>query len=110
MRTNIEQQVMGSVGAIYTARQLTSRVALECYALAAAGLALLQLTWVHKIFANFANVAHQGLGSTVTYLGYAVVHTQLATQLAFIVAAAAGIALMMDLIQSLSRPQLRLSL
>jgi hypothetical protein len=109
MNSRIEQQVMAGVGVVYALRQLTSRVALECYALAAAGIALWQLTWVHKVAANFLNVEHQGLGAMGTYLSYAVVHTHPATQISLVVAAAAGIALIVDATRTLVRPHPSLS-
>lgn len=104
MQSRIEQQVMAGVGVIYAGRQLVSRVALECYALAAAALALWQFTWVHKVLANWA---HVGLGGTWQFVSYAVMHTHLPVQVALLVAAAAGIALVVDALRALSRPAQR---
>jgi hypothetical protein len=104
MQSRIEQQVMASVGVVYTARKLTSRIALEFYALAAAGVALWQVTWVHKVIANFANVERGGLGSMEQYISYAFLHTHLVTQAALVVAAVAAVLLIADALRALSRP------
>ena|SRR6185437_5962240 len=109
MQSRIEEQVMASVGVVYTARLLFSRVALECYALAAAAVVLWQLTWVHKVFANLATVGHEGAGAVGQYLSYAFLHTHLATQLALIVALAASIALVIDAARSFATPRHRLA-
>ena len=101
MQSKIERQVMASVGVVYTARLLVSRIAVELYALAAAGIALWQFTWVHHVLANWAQV---GAAHTVQYLSYAFVHTQLATQLAVVVAAIAASAFIVDAIRTLLRP------
>lgn len=104
MQRSIEQQVMASVAVIHAARRFASRIALELYALAAAAIALWQLTWVHRVFGNFLNVERGGLGSVWQYVSYAVLHTHVATQLALLVAAAAGIALIVDAVRTLARP------
>lgn len=104
MQSRIEQQVMASVAAVHTARRFTSRIALELYALTAAGIALWQLTWVHRVVGNFLNVERGGLGGIWQYVNYAFLHTHLATQLALIVALAAGIAFVVDAARTLMRP------
>lgn len=93
---------MASVAVIHTGRLVASRLALECYALALSAFALWQLTWVHKVAVNFLAVERGGLGSIAQYLGYAFLHTHLATQLALIVAVAAGIAFIIDAVRTLS--------
>ncbi len=107
--SNIESQVMASVAVIHTARLATSRIALECYALALSAVALWQLTWVHRVFENFFTVEHGGLGSMANYLSYAFLHTHVATQLTLIVAAAAGIALVVDAARSVVHPSYRVA-
>lgn len=104
MQSRIEQRVMASVGVVYAARQLKSRIALESYALVAAGLALWQLTWVHHVVANFFAVERGGLGAILRYLVVAVEHTHALTQLTLLVAAVAGVALVVDAIRTLARP------
>ena len=93
---------MASVAVIYTARKLLSRTALELYVLAVSAIALWQLVWVHKVFANFFAVEKNGLGSVATYLVYAVEHTHLAVQLTILVAALAFVALLVDFVRSVS--------
>ncbi len=100
MQSRIEQQVMASVGVIYTARKLVSRTAIELYVLAASTIALWQLVWVHKVFDNFFAVERNGMGSTLNYVATAVGHTNLAVQLTLFVAAAAFVMLMVDLAKS----------
>lgn len=96
---------MASVAVIHAARLAASRIALECYALALAAVALWQLTWVHKVFANWAQV---GLSGTWKFLSYAVLHTHLAVQLSLLVVAVAGIALVADALRALNTPRLLL--
>lgn len=93
---------MASVGAIYLARRATSTFAFKCYALLASAVALWQLTWVSRVFENWANV---GLSGTWNFLAYAVVHTHLPVQIALAIAAAAGISILADAIRSLRQSQ-----
>ena len=106
MQSNIETRVMANVGVIYAVRRALSATALKSYALVASLVALWQLTWVHKVFANWAQV---GLGGTWQFVSYAVVHTHLATQLSLAVLALAGVSLTVDVIRSLRMPQTRYS-
>jgi len=92
---------MASVAVIHAGRLLKSRVALECYALFGAVLALWQFTWVHKVLANFSIVERGGIGSMLNYVSYAFLHTHMATQLALVVAAIAALALIVDTIRNL---------
>ncbi len=105
MQSKIEQQVMASVGVIYTARKLMSRTAIELYMLAVSAIALWQLVWVHKVLDNFFAVEKHGLGSTLTYLATAVGHTNLAVQFALIVAVVAFASLVTDFVRSTSPRQ-----
>ena len=107
MQSAIEKQVMASVGVVYATRQLISATALKLYVLGASLVALWQLTWVHKVFANWE---HVGLMHTGEYLSYAVMHTHLATQVALAGAVAAGLWLAADATRSLlATPRLSLS-
>jgi len=96
MASKIEQQVIANVGVIYSARRLVSVSALKLYVLLAGCLALVQLTWVHKVFANWA---HVGLSGTPTFLTYAIVHTHPLVQLTLVVLVVAGVSLMRDLLK-----------
>lgn len=100
--SNIERQVMASVGVVYAARQLVSATALKLYVLAVAAYALLQLVWVHKVFENWA---HVGLSGTWNFVSYAVLHTNLPVQIALILMAVMGLSLMRDAIRTLLRPR-----
>ena len=101
MQSSIEKQVMASVGTIYVWRRLTNATALKLYALGISGAALWQLTWVHRVFENWAQV---GLEGTWTFVTYAVLHTGLPVKLALIVALATGISLTIEAIRTLARP------
>jgi len=96
---------MASVGAVYAARQLISATALKAYLAVGSLLALWQLTWIHKVFANWANV---GLEGTAKFVTYAFVHTQLPTQLALIVFGVAALLLVRDAVRSFSTPRFAL--
>ncbi len=102
--TKIEQRVMASVGIIYAAYLLVGGTALKVYALVLSGWTLVQLTWVHKVFENWA---HVGLSGTFQFVTYAVMYTHLAVQLTLAVLLVAGILLARDFTRSvLSQKQL----
>jgi hypothetical protein len=94
--SKIEQRVMGSVAVIYTARQFVSALAIKLYVLLTGLIALVQLTWVHKIFANWAQV---GLGGSFNFLTYAILHTHPAVQFTLIVLVVTGVSLAYDLMR-----------
>ncbi len=104
MQSTIERQVMASVGVIYTARAVLSPLALKLYAALGASVALWQLTWVHRVFENWANV---GLSGSAQFVAHAVAHTHLSVQVTLLVLAAAGLALAWDFVRPLARPQVR---
>ena len=95
---------MASVGVIYTARQALSATALKLYVALGASVALWQLTWVHRVFENWANV---GLSGSAQFLAHAVANPQFSVQLTLLVLAVAGAALAWDFARTLSRPQVR---
>lgn len=90
---------MASVGVIYTGRKLLSATALKLYVLVLAAYALVQFTWVHKVFANWA---HVGLAGTWQFATYAVLHTHLPVQIALVVLAAMSISLVRDAVRAYS--------
>ncbi len=106
MTSKIEQQVMAGVGVIYTVRTLTNATALKLYSFVAASYVLVQLTWVHKVFANWAHVGLSGTGQFVTY---AVLHTHLPVQLTLVVLAVISISLLRDAVRSLAHPNLQMA-
>lgn len=104
--SKIEQQVMAGVGVIYSAKTLVGATALKLYVLLAASWELVQLTWVHRVFQNWA---HVGLSGTFQFVTYAVLHTHLAVQLTLAVLLVAGILLARDFARSLTAPRLQLA-
>lgn len=100
--STIEQKVMANVGVIYTARQFVSAAAIKLYMLIATAIVLVQLTWVHKVFANWANV---GLGRTFQFFSYAILHTHLSVQLTLVVLAVVGVSLARDLLRPVRLPR-----
>src|SRR5665213_2035909 len=100
MQSKIEQQVMGSVGAIYIARRLTSRVALEFYALVLGALVLWRLVWVHRILSNFFTEERFGFGATANYIFVALEHAHTAALLALGVCLIAALLLVRDALRS----------
>lgn len=102
-RSDIERQVMASVGVIYAGRQLLSAAAIKLYVCAAAAWGLVQLVWVHRVFENWQQV---GLGGTWRFLTYALLHTSLPVQLTLLVLAVAAVSLVRDLFRGLSGPRL----
>ncbi len=97
---------MASVGVIYAARTLLSATALKLYAFAVAAFALVQMTWVHRVFENWAQV---GLAGTWQFVSYAVLHTHLPVQVALVVLAVLGLSLLRDAVRSLSHSGLQMA-
>lgn len=96
MQSKIEQKVMGNVAAIHTARQFVSASAIKLYILLGSLFALVQLTWVHRVFANWAQVGFKG---TFEFLSYALLHTSPTVQITLAVVLVAGILLVRDLMR-----------
>lgn len=101
MQSNVERQVMASVGTIYAVRRLMSATALKLYACLVAGYGLVQLVWVHRIFENWAQVGVQGTGQ---FLMSALLNAHLPVQLALAVLLVAGISLVRDLARLVATP------
>lgn len=102
MTSNIERGVMASVSVIYGVKALISATALKLYVLAASGVALWQFTWVHRVFANWAQV---GWAGSWQFVSYAFLHTHLPVQIATLVAAAAVLSLIIDAARSFASPR-----
>ena len=105
MISKIEQQVMASVGVVYTARRLVSASAFKLYATVASALALWQLVWVHRVFENWSQVGVQG---SAQFVWSAILHAHLPVQLALLVAIFAGVSLVRDLMRPSYTPRLAL--
>ncbi len=108
MASKIEQQVMASVGVIYGVKQLVSATAIKLYVLGMSVWALGALVWVARVEQNFMTALRGGLPKVSVYLEVALMHTSVYVQLALLVAALAGISLLVDIIRTLS-PQKRLA-
>lgn len=103
-KSRIEQQVMASVGTIYTARALVSASALKLYVCAVALYGLGQLVWVSRVLENLGRV---GIGNAAQFVFSAVLTTDFLVQAVLAVFLVAGISLMRDLVRS-SSPRLAL--
>lgn len=106
MTSKIEQQVMASVGVIYTARQFVSAAAVKLYAFVVAGVAIWQLTWVHAVVANFYEAAVHG--GAVQFVLSALTHTHVATLAALLVLIFAGVSLARELMRPVHTTRLAL--
>lgn len=102
MTSKIEQQVMASVGVIYSARQLVGATALKLYVCALSLYGIAKLVWVARVWENFSAV---GWGNAFSFASSALLHTHLPVQLAFAVFVLAGVWFAVDIIRSLSAPR-----
>lgn len=98
MSSNIEQQVMASVGVIHTTRRIFSATAFKVYTLVASIYALGILVWVSRIQENLLEVMNGGVLAVGNYVLFAVTHTSVAVQATLVVAVLAFFSLALDLI------------
>ena len=101
MKSKIEQQVMASVGTIYTARQLVSATALKLYVCALALFGIGRLVWVARVWEN---LAHVGVQNSLQFALSAVMHTHLPVQIALTALVVAGISLVADIVRKATEP------
>lgn len=99
MRSNIEQQVMASVGVVYATRQLVSATALKLYVCVLSLLGLAKLVWVHRVFENFSQV---GMENSLQFMLAAVVNTNLLVQCTLMILTIAGVSLLRDMARNVS--------
>ena len=99
----IEQKVMASVAVIFAVRQLTSRLALELYALALSFGAVGFFVSVPHVILNLESTMRGGLPSVAAFTIAAVVGTKLLVQLALILGFAGAVALFSDIVRSAGR-------
>lgn len=97
----IEQQVMAGVAAVYVARKLVSRTALECYALFVSSFCLTLFVSLSSVEHNFFAVERGGLPSVYTYIIDALIHTSLLVQGVLTVGAVALFLVLVDLARAL---------
>lgn len=102
MRSKIEQQVMAGVGVVYAARKLTSRFALECYALALSFAGAAYFVSLPHVAQNLFNVTSGGFPSVETFVLAAVLHTKLVVQIAMAVGLASVLLIGADMVRSSS--------
>lgn len=105
--SKIEQQVMAGVAVAYALRKLTSRTALECYALFVCAFIVTFFVSLPHVFQNLLSVAEGGIPTIMLFLFSAVVGTKLLVQVALGVGAVALMTLARDLARA--RPQVRLA-
>jgi hypothetical protein len=109
IQSSIEQRVMAGVGVIYTARKAFSATMLKLYVFVLAMLGLWRLVWVTRIEQNFLQVMRGGAVAEGNYAVYAFVHTHLAVQITFAIAAVALVLFVADLVRSVSTPRQHLA-
>lgn len=102
MSSNIERQVMASVGVIYTARQLFSRTAFKLYVCVASLWGMGQLVWVSKVFEN---LSHVGFNGFMNFVFSAVLNTDTLVQLVLAIFAIALFSLAFEFFRPLSSGQ-----
>lgn len=102
MQSKIEQQVMASVGTIYTTRRLTSASALKLYVCVASLWGLGQLVWVARVFENLSRVGVEGAAQ---FALSAVTHAHLPVLLVLAVLAVTGASLLRDLLRLTTAPR-----
>lgn len=103
---NIEQQVMASVGVIYTARRLTSMTAFKAYALAVSFAGIAAFVSVSNVMQNFASVLQSGgVDRILNYVLVAVTQTTLPVQLALLMGTMALLSLAVEMVRSVTQPR-----
>ncbi len=103
--SKIEQQVMAGVGVVYTARRLSSPLAIKLYALALSVVGLVVFVSLPHVAANFMNVARGGVGSIEGFALTAVLRTTIVVQLALGIGIFAIVSLLSDVVRSVSHPR-----
>ncbi len=109
MKSKIEQQVMAGVAVVYTTRKLTSRFALECYALALSFAGAAYFVSLPNVFENLTHVAQGGAVSIGVFFLTAVLQTKLAVQIALFIGAASLIFMGVDIARSTATPTRQLA-
>lgn len=102
MKNSIEQQVMATVAVVYVARRLTSRTALELYALVVSTVGIVAFVSVSNVTANLVNAAQNGIESIVVYMVAAILGTTIVVQIALVLGVVAFLLLVSDIIKSMA--------
>ncbi len=95
---------MAGVGIVYAARQLTSRTALELYALVLSACGVIFFVSLPHVFANLVHVMNGGLPSITTFALTAVMSTKLIVQLALLIGSFSLVSLAVNTLRSVSHP------
>ena len=98
--SKLEQQVMAGVASIYTARTLTSAVALKVYALTVSVLGVAAVVSLPHVALNFLEVMHGGVSGVALFLLAAVLQTKVVVQLALLIASCIAVSLMVDALRT----------
>lgn len=97
MQSEIEKNVMASVGAIYAGRKLTSITAIRLYVLCASLIAIASLVSVPDVLANLMQIS---VGDIGTFILAAVLNTKLLVQLAVLVTVIVGAWFVVDILRN----------
>lgn len=106
-KNSIEQQVMGSVAAVYAARRFANPFMLKVYALALSVVGILAFVSLSHVGANFVAVESHGALAAVLFIFSAVLGTSVVVQIALAVGAGALVSLGADATRSLRSVSLR---
>jgi hypothetical protein len=97
--SKIEQNVMGTVAAIYAWRLLISFTAVKLYTLIFSLIGIALLVSVPNVFENFSHVAQGGVASIWVFILSAIVGTTLLVQFALLLGTLSFISLFADAIR-----------
>jgi hypothetical protein len=100
--SRIEQNVMGSVAAIYAFRLGTGFTALKLYALMGSLAGIVFFVSVGNVFQNLFHVASAGAGSVPGFILSAVFSTTAGVQVALLLGALAAVSLLVDFVRAFS--------
>lgn len=95
--SRVERQVMAGVALIYTARVLTSRVALKCYALVFSLIGIAVFASLPHVTQNLLAVSGGGVDDVAIFFLTAVASTTLVVQFALAFGAVAAASLFVEL-------------
>ena len=103
-KNSIEQQVMGSVAAVYAVRRFANPFMLKVYTLALSAVGVFAFVSLSHVGANFMAVEGHGAPAVSSFVFSAVTKTTLLVQLALVVGAIAFVSLFADALKSLRIP------
>ena len=103
--TKLERNIMASIALIYVARRLTSRTALECYALFLSAFGITVLVSLSHVAANFVLVEDHGLPALGLFLLTAITKTNILVQLVLALGVIALVSLSRNLVRATGRRQ-----